>query len=129
MVKPVQRQGPNAERELDPVWRALSNAMRRRMLDLLREHPMTTGALAAQFPGHSRFAVMQHLAVLEDGGLVVHRRDGRTRINYLNPIPIQQIYNRWVSQYEGTWTDALIALKDDVETKATHHGKSKIRAA
>jgi DNA-binding transcriptional ArsR family regulator len=103
------------EPDLEPVWRALSNPIRRRMLDVLREGPRTTGALADGFPDLSRFAVMQHLRVLEEGGLVVHRRRGRQRFNYLNPVPIQQIFNRWVSRYQGPWLESLVALKDQLE--------------
>jgi DNA-binding transcriptional ArsR family regulator len=104
--------------ELDPVWRALSNPMRRRMLDLLREGPLTTGDLTERFPDLSRFAVMQHLGVLEEAGLVVPVREGRSRYNYLNPVPIQQIYDRWVSEYMQPWTDALTSLKDELEARA-----------
>jgi DNA-binding transcriptional ArsR family regulator len=97
------------------VWRALANATRRRMLDLLKEGPLTTGALAERFPELSRFAVMQHLRVLEEGDLVVPVRDGRSRYNYLNPVPIQRIYDRWVSDYMQPWTDALTSLKHGLE--------------
>ena len=101
--------------DLLPVWRALANPMRRRMLDLLREGPLSTGDLAERFPKHSRFAVMQHLRVLESGGLVVPQKIGRTRLNYLNPVPIQRIYHRWVSQYQVPWAESLVALKGTLE--------------
>ena len=65
--------------DLDPVWRALSNPVRRRILDLLKEGPLTTGELAGRFPELTRFAVMQHLRVLEEAELVVPIRDGRSR--------------------------------------------------
>ena len=100
---------------LEATWRALANPLRRRMLDILRDGALATGALAAHVPRLSRFAIMQHLAVLERGRLVVRRREGRERLNYLNPIPIQQIHQRWVSRYEGTWADSLVALKDSLE--------------
>jgi len=76
---------------------------------------MATGELAEHFPDHSRFAVMQHLRVLEEGGLVIQRKVGRQKFNHLNPVPVQQIYDRWVSRYKQAWTESLIALKDDVE--------------
>ncbi len=103
---------------LEPAWRALSNPLRRQMLDILRESPLPTGALGAHFPGHSRFAVMQHLRVLEEGGLVVRRKEGRLTINHLNPVPIQQIHDRWVTRYERHWTEALLDLKAQLETPA-----------
>lgn len=104
--------------DLGEVWKGLSSPIRRRMLDLLRDGPLTTGALARHFPDHSRFAVMQHLKVLEAADLIVARRDGRERFNYLNPVPIQQIYARWVSGYMQPWTDALVGLKHELEGRA-----------
>lgn len=103
--------------ETDLVWRALSNATRRRILDLLGDGPMTTGDVAERFEHLSRFAVMQHLRVLEEADLVVPVRDGRKRYNYLNPVPIQRIYDRWVSRYMQPWTDALTSLKDELEDR------------
>lgn len=88
------------------------------MLDALANGPLTTSELAARFPDHSRFAVMQHLRVLEAGGLVVYRRRGRERFNYLNPVPIQQIYQRWVSRYQRPWAEALTSLKSQLESEA-----------
>ncbi|GMV07007.1 MAG: transcriptional regulator [Gemmatimonadota bacterium] len=99
----------------DAVWRALANPVRRRILDLLAEGPGTTGDLAEAFPELSRFAVMQHLKVLEEAELVVPRREGRHRFNHLNAVPIQRIYRRWVSRYTGRWADALVALKEELE--------------
>lgn len=97
------------------MWRALSNPVRRRILDLLRDRPRATGELAEAVPDLSRFAVMQHLKVLQEGDLVVRRRQGRTVMNHLNPVPIQQIYHRWVRRYEGAWAEALVGLKHQLE--------------
>lgn len=99
----------------DAVWRALASPVRRRVLDLLTEGPRTTGGLADAFEDLSRFAVMQHLKVLEEADLVVPRREGRRRFNHLNAVPIQRIHRRWVSRYTGRWADALVALKDELE--------------
>ena len=111
--------------DLEPVWRALASPVRRRMLDLLRDGPMTTGALAEEFADLSRFAVMQHLGVLAEADLVVPRRDGRTRLNFLNPVPIQRIYHRWVSRYQEPWAESLVALKGTLESEpaAPRRGK------
>jgi DNA-binding transcriptional ArsR family regulator len=103
--------------ELDPVWKALSNAIRRRMLDLLRDGPLTTSDLAERFERLSRFAVMQHLRVLVDAELVTIRRAGRRRFNYLNPVPIQRIHDRWVSRYRRHWAEALVDLKTELESQ------------
>ena len=102
--------------ELEPVWRALANPVRRSILDALRDGPLTTGDLAARFSGLTRFAVMQHLAVLAEADLVLVRREGRERYNHLNPVPIQRIYDRWVAQYMQPWTEALVRLKSELET-------------
>lgn len=102
----------------EAVWRALASPLRRRMLDLLRDGRRTTGELAEHFPGHSRFAVMQHLRVLTDAELVLVRREGRSRYNYLNPVPIQEVYDRWVVRYTQPWAEALVALRDELETEA-----------
>jgi DNA-binding transcriptional ArsR family regulator len=103
--------------DLDPVWRALASPIRRHMLDLLHERPRTTSELVAQFPDLSRFAVMQHLRVLEAGRLTVYQRDGRQRVNYLNSVPIQQIFDRWVKRYHQPWLETLVALKGQLETE------------
>jgi DNA-binding transcriptional ArsR family regulator len=110
-------QSRDAYDEMDPVWRALASPARRRMLDLLSDGPLTTGDLADRFDDLSRFAVMQHLKVLEEADLVVAVRDGRKRFNYINPVPIQRLYDRWVSRYMQPWTDALTSLKRELEER------------
>ncbi len=106
---------PRKQDDLAPVWRALANPVRREILDLLSEEPLATGDLAAYFPGLSRFAVMQHLRVLEGGNLVLRRKVGRQVINSLNPVPIQQIYHRWVQRFQEPWAEALVSLKSELE--------------
>jgi DNA-binding transcriptional ArsR family regulator len=98
----------------DFVWKALADPTRRRVLDLLKEGPRTTGDLCEQFD-MSRFGVMKHLGILEAAELVTVRRKGRERWNYLNAVPIRRIYERWVSQYAEFWSASLISLKDTVE--------------
>jgi len=100
--RPPERNRPSRRPDdLEPVWRALANATRREILDLLSEGPLPTGELADAVPNLSRFAVMQHLRVLEEGGLVIRRKDGRRTVNHLNAAPIQLIHDRWVSRW---WT-------------------------
>jgi len=111
LIKPQQR----APDPLEGVWKSLANAARREILDLLVEGPRPTGWLAEQFPEISRFAVMQHLRVLEEGGLVIRRKVGRETQNYLNPVPIQQIYHRWVARFQEPWAEALVSLKHGLE--------------
>ncbi len=107
--------------DLEPVWKALANPVRRSLLDALREGPRTTGDLVESAPDLSRFAVMQHLGVLEEAGLITVERQGRHRLNYLNPVPIRRIYERWVARYEGAWSAALISLKEDLERPHPAH--------
>ncbi len=100
--------------DLNLVWRALADDTRRRLLDALRDKPLTTGELCRPFKV-SRYAVMKHLAILEQAGLIVVRRQGRERWNHLNAVPIQQIYERWVRPYAGVWAGTLVNLKGHVE--------------
>lgn len=100
---------------LDRVWRALADPTRRDLLDGLRTGPRTTGELAARTPGLSRYAVMKHLGVLEDAGLITVHREGRKRFNHLNAVPLKQVYDRWVSKYEDQWSGSLLSLKRFME--------------
>lgn len=104
--------------DMESVWKALANPVRRTLLDLLRDGPVTTGGLADRFPDLTRFAIMQHLKVLTEAGLVIPRRQGRERYNYLNPVPIQRIFDRWVVHYTRPWTEALVSLREELETEA-----------
>lgn len=100
---------------LDHVWKALADETRRSILDSLRTGPKTTTELVNLFPHLSRFGVMKHLDVLREANLVLTRVDGRKRINSLNAIPLRQIFERWVSNYEEFWSDQLLRIKEDVE--------------
>ena len=99
------------------MWRALAHPVRRRLLDLLRDGPRATGELVEALGG-PRHPVLQHLAVLRQAELVLTEAVGRRRLNYLNPIPIQLIHQRWVSKYERNWTAALVGLKHDLARDA-----------
>jgi DNA-binding transcriptional ArsR family regulator len=100
--------------DLTLVWKALADPTRRRLLDLLRDGPQTTGELVERFD-LSRFAVMKHLTILERAGLVIVERRGRERWNYLNAVPLQQIYDRWISGYQALWAATLLQLRKRVE--------------
>jgi len=101
---------------MEKVWKALSDKNRRRILDYLRESEMTTGDLCSRFKKISRYGVMKHLGILERAGLIIVKRDGKHRWNYINPVPIRQIYERWVRKYEENWSSYLIQLKNIVES-------------
>ena len=99
----------------DKVFRALADPSRRRMLDLVKATPgITVSALAEAFD-FTRYAVMKHLKVLEDAEVIVPRRNGKTKELYLNAIPIQTIYDRWISQYSARWASGLNTLKYQLE--------------
>ena len=102
--------------QLAPVWKALASPIRRAILDDLRDGPRTTGAIAERFPRLTRFAVMQHWRVLVEAELVIPRREGRERYNHLNPVPIQRVFDRWVSRSTRPWTEALVCMRDELET-------------
>ena len=103
--------------DLDQVWKALSDPTRRNILDLLRKGPRTTTEIVEAFPDMTRHAVMKHLDVLRDSGLVATREEGRRRINSLNPVPIRQVYERWMGPFSELWSSTLLRIKDEVESK------------
>ena len=99
---------------MNAVWNALADPTRRAILDLLRERPRTSGDLASHFPT-TRFATRKHLNALEAAGLVLVRREGRERWNYLNAAPLQMIYERWVTPYQAIWAERATKLKVKLE--------------
>jgi DNA-binding transcriptional ArsR family regulator/uncharacterized protein YndB with AHSA1/START domain len=115
-VVPLER---GLEEGTAPLWRALADPTRRRILDLLRERPLITGEIAAQFP-ISRIAVMRHLEVLSEAGLVTSRKRGRERWHYLNAVPLQKLHRRWAEPAAAGFASALLRLQDTVETEGRH---------
>ena len=99
----------------DRIWKALADPCRRRILDLVRERPRTTGELARPFEV-SRFMVMKHLKQLVDAGLVLVVRRGRERWNHLNPAPIQEIWRRWIEPFAVAAADSMHRLKVRAES-------------
>jgi len=88
------------------------------MLDLLTEAPgIGVQALASHFD-MSRIAVMKHLKALEECGLVLSKKKGRTRHLFFNSVPIQLVHDRWSTQYSAFWTGRMADIKTRVETRA-----------
>lgn len=110
------------------TWKALSDPTRREILDVLRRGPETTGALAQRFPV-TRFAVMKHLAVLHEAGLIRFERQGKERWNHLNPVPIQRIYRRWIRPFEARPADRLLRLQRHLEEEETRMSERQIEKA
>ncbi|MBW8487597.1 ArsR/SmtB family transcription factor [Actinomadura parmotrematis] len=99
----------------DAVFRALADPTRRRLLDRLHEeNGPTLGRLCAGL-GMSRQAASQHLAVLEEAGLVTVVRRGRERLHYLNPVPLHEVQERWIDKFERPRLRALAELKRRAE--------------
>lgn len=108
----------------DRVWRALSDPVRRGMLDELAQAPRTTGEMACRFEPLCRTAVMKHLEVLTAAELVVVRRVGRVRWNHFNPVPIDAVCRRWLDGRRLRWSGALGRLKDVVEAPLEGAGET-----
>ena len=87
-------------------------------MDALRDNPQTTGELCARFSHLNRCTVMQHLRVLEEADLVIAKRVGRQRWNYLNAIPIRRIHDRWIGEYAAAAVGMLDKLKSDLERES-----------
>jgi uncharacterized protein YndB with AHSA1/START domain/DNA-binding transcriptional ArsR family regulator len=101
--------------DVDLVFRALADPTRRALLDeLYADDGQTLASLTARHD-MTRIAVAKHLRILEDAGLVVSRRRGREKLHYLNPVPIRQVHDRWVSKYTESWAAGLTGLKHELE--------------
>ncbi|MGG1676983.1 SRPBCC domain-containing protein [Neobacillus sp. NRS-1170] len=105
--------------ELSTLFKALGHPIRREILDILKQSAKTTGELIEYFPEVTRFAIMKHLSILEEGNLVIVRREGKYRRNFLNAVPLQEVHNRWVGKYMQTTANSLLNLRTVVETNKT----------
>lgn len=99
----------------DLLFGALAHRTRRRILDVLKTSPGCSVNYVAGFFDVSRIAVMKHLRVLEEAGLVVSRKEGRTRVLHFNPVPIQEIHERWTTEFSERWASKLTRIKARVE--------------
>lgn len=99
----------------DAVFRALADASRRLLLDRLhRKNGQTLGELCAGLD-MTRQAVAKHLAILEEANLVAAKRQGREKLHFINPVPINAIAERWIRKFERRRLAALSALKNKLE--------------
>jgi DNA-binding transcriptional ArsR family regulator len=102
----------------DRVFKALADTTRRFLLDrLFTRDGRTLTELESELE-MTRFGVMKHLRILEDANLVVSRRSGREKLHFLNPVPIQQIHDRWIDKYTARRASALAELKSQLEDTA-----------
>lgn len=101
----------------DIIFKALADRRRREILDMLRDRPLTTGDICKRFRSLDRCTVMQHLGVLERAGLIFAKKQGRFRWNYLDVVPIREIYDRWINKYASPSVEVLTRLRHDLESK------------
>lgn len=101
------------------VFKALADAGRRALLDsLFVTDGQRLNELCTVLPDLTRFGVMKHLTVLAEAGLVTTDKVGRDKHHYLNPVPIQEIHDRWMSKYAQPFSRALLGLKHELEQTA-----------
>jgi DNA-binding transcriptional ArsR family regulator len=99
----------------DRVFKALADPSRRKLLDVLRvDNGQTLGELCEHLD-MTRQAVAKHLRLLEAASLVVTVWRGREKLHYLNPVPIHDIYERWIGKFERSRLRALYDLKEEME--------------
>jgi DNA-binding transcriptional ArsR family regulator len=96
----------------EKVFKALAAAGRRQLLDRLRRENGLSLSELCKDHAMSRQAVTKHLALLEAANLIVTVKQGREKLHYLNPVPINEIYMRWVGKYERGRLRALHNLKE-----------------
>ena len=103
------------------IFKALADPSRRQLLDLLYSRDgQSLTELESQLP-MSRFGVMKHLRVLADAGLITTEKVGRAKHHFLNPVPIQFVYDRWVSKFAQPFTSQMSALKYRLEATMSDH--------
>jgi DNA-binding transcriptional ArsR family regulator len=102
-------------RDADRLFKALSDAGRRKLLDRLHAHDGQTLIELCRHLDMTRQGVSQHLAVLEAANLVAVQRRGREKLHFLNPVPLQEVYDRWIRKFERPRLEALRDLKRRLE--------------
>ena len=101
--------------DADLVFKALADPTRRRLLDLLyEENGQTIGRLCEQLD-MARQSATQHLGILEAANLVSTVRRGREKLHFINPVPLHQVYERWVRKFERRRLGLLHDLKKELE--------------
>jgi DNA-binding transcriptional ArsR family regulator len=104
-----------ASDDSDPLFKALADSSRRKLLDLLHAHDGRTLNELCEHLDMTRQGVTQHLLVLEGANLIATVRRGRDKLHFLNPIPLQDIYERWIAKFEKPRLKAIADLKRRLE--------------
>jgi DNA-binding transcriptional ArsR family regulator/uncharacterized protein YndB with AHSA1/START domain len=115
------------DEDLSTVFKALGHPIRRQILDILKQSPRTTGELDEYFPEVTRYAIMKHLRILEEGNLVVVRREGKYKRNFLNAVPLQEMHKRWVGKYMQSTASSLLNLRSAVKQTGGMNKMSEFR--
>jgi DNA-binding transcriptional ArsR family regulator len=102
-------------RDTDNLFKALADPSRRKLLDLLHLHDGRTLNDLCEHLEMTRQGVTQHLDLLEKANVVVTMRRGREKLHFLNPVPLQEIYERWIAKFERPRLKALSDLKQRLE--------------
>ena len=103
--------------DTDVLFKALADPGRRKLMDRLHAHDGQTLSELCQHLDMTRQGVTQHLALLEAANLVAVRWRGREKLHFLNPIPINEIAERWIGKFERSRLDALGELKKALEAR------------
>ncbi|HEV7705132.1 MAG TPA: metalloregulator ArsR/SmtB family transcription factor [Gemmatimonadaceae bacterium] len=101
--------------DTDLLFKALADSSRRKLLDVLHAHDGRTLNELCEHLNMTRQGVTQHLDLLESANLIATVRSGREKLHFLNPVPLQQIYERWIAKFEKPRLKALSALKQRLE--------------
>jgi DNA-binding transcriptional ArsR family regulator len=104
-----------AGKEIDGVFKALADPSRRLLLDRLHARSGQTLYQLCEGLDMSRQAVTQHLDLLEAANLIAVQWQGREKLHYFNPVPIHEIYERWIRKFERGRLSALHNLKKKIE--------------
>ncbi len=99
----------------DLLFKALADPNRRKLLDLLHAHDGRTLNELCLHLDMTRQGVTQHLDLLEAANLITTLRRGREKLHHLNPVPLQEIYERWIAKFEKPRLKALSDLKRRLE--------------
>ena len=115
LSKPSRAQRDAANENVDKLFKALADPTRRRLLDLLHHDNGQTLTALCEGMAMTRQAVTQHLQILEGANLVTIVWQGREKLHYLNPVPLFEIYKRWIEKFERSRLSALRDLKTKLE--------------
>jgi DNA-binding transcriptional ArsR family regulator len=118
----MQLKGCILSAQMDAVFKALADASRRKLLDQLHKNNGQTLGELCEHLDMTRQAVTKHLGLLEKANLVAVVWRGREKLHYLNPVPLHEIYERWIGKYEGHRLQALSDLKQGLEQNKNKKG-------